>query len=64
MNGTPLTPSHGFPLRAIVPGWYGMAAIKWLQRIVVTERPFQGYYQTVDYGFWARTGTACARPDY
>ena len=56
MNGTPLTPAHGFPLRAIVPGWYGMAAIKWLQRIVVTERPFQGYYQTVDYGFWAKDG--------
>ena len=38
MNGEPLSPAHGFPLRAIVPGWYGMAAVKWLQRIVVTER--------------------------
>lgn len=57
MNGEPLTPSHGFPLRAVVPGWYGMAAIKWLQRIVVTERPFQGYYQTVDYAFWANDGS-------
>lgn len=55
MNGAPLTPSHGFPLRAVVPGWYGMAAIKWLQRIVVTERPFQGYYQTVDYAFWEKS---------
>ena len=54
MNGEPLTPSHGFPLRAIVPGWYGMAAVKWLQRIVVTDRPYNGYYQTVDYAFWQR----------
>ncbi len=54
MNGEPLPPSHGFPLRAIVPGWFGMAAVKWLQRIVVIEQPYNGYYQTVDYGFWAR----------
>ncbi len=54
MNGQPLTPPHGFPLRAIVPGWYGMAAVKWLQRIVVTDRPYNGYYQTVDYAFWQR----------
>ena len=57
MNGERLTPAHGFPLRAIVPGWYGMAAIKWLQRIVVTDRPFNGYYQTVDYAFWEKGGT-------
>ena len=54
MNGEPLTPSHGFPVRAIVPGWYGMAAVKWLQRVVVTDRPYNGYYQTVDYAFWQR----------
>jgi DMSO/TMAO reductase YedYZ molybdopterin-dependent catalytic subunit len=54
MNGETLTPAHGFPLRAIVPGWYGMAATKWLRRIVVTDRPFNGYYQTVDYAFWQR----------
>jgi DMSO/TMAO reductase YedYZ molybdopterin-dependent catalytic subunit len=54
MNGEPLTPAHGFPLRAVVPGWYGMAAVKWLQRIVVTDRPYNGYYQTVDYAFWQR----------
>ncbi len=54
MNGEPLTPAHGFPLRAIVPGWYGMAAVKWLQRIIVSERAFNGYYQTVDYAFWQR----------
>ncbi|MBA3651634.1 MAG: sulfite oxidase [Chthoniobacterales bacterium] len=54
MNGEPLSPSHGFPLRAIVPGWFGMAAVKWLQRIVVIEMPYNGYYQTVDYAFWQR----------
>ncbi len=52
MNGEPLTAAHGFPLRAIVPGWYGMAAVKWLRRIIVTEQPFPGYYQTVDYAYW------------
>jgi DMSO/TMAO reductase YedYZ molybdopterin-dependent catalytic subunit len=54
MNGRPLPAAHGFPLRAIVPGWYGMASIKWLQRIVVSEEPFHGYYQTVDYAYWQR----------
>ena len=57
MNGQPLAPAHGFPLRAIVPGWYGMAAIKWLERVVVTDRPFNGYYQTVDYAFWEKGDT-------
>ncbi|MDQ6808884.1 MAG: sulfite oxidase [Verrucomicrobiota bacterium] len=52
MNGEPLSPSHGFPLRAVVPGWFGMAAVKWLTRIVVTERAFAGYYQTIDYTYW------------
>jgi DMSO/TMAO reductase YedYZ molybdopterin-dependent catalytic subunit len=56
MNGAELPPQHGFPLRAIVPGWYAMASIKWLQRIIVTDRPFNGYYQTLDYAFWRRRG--------
>ena len=49
MNGDPLSPSHGYPVRAVVPGWYGMASVKWLSRIVVTEKPFFGYFQTLDY---------------
>ena len=56
MNDIDLPPEHGFPLRAIVPGWYAMASIKWLQRIIVTDRPFNGYYQTLDYAFWKRRG--------
>jgi DMSO/TMAO reductase YedYZ molybdopterin-dependent catalytic subunit len=54
MNGGELPPEHGFPVRVIVPGWYAMASIKWLQRIIVTEQPFTGYYQTMDYAFWKR----------
>ena len=41
-------------MRAIVPGWYAMASVKWLQRIIVTDRPFTGYYQTLDYAYWQR----------
>src|SRR5438034_2637098 len=56
MNGEDLPPEHGFPVRAIVPGWYAMASVKWLQRIIVTDRPFTGYYQTLDYAYWQRRG--------
>ena len=52
MNGQPLPESHGFPVRAIVPGWYGMASVKWLSRIVASATPFQGFFQTVDYAYW------------
>jgi len=54
MNGEELTPAHGYPVRAIVPGWYGMASIKWLKRIIVTDRPFDGYFQTFNYTQWTR----------
>jgi DMSO/TMAO reductase YedYZ molybdopterin-dependent catalytic subunit len=54
MNGKDLPPEHGFPVRAIVPGWFAMASVKWLQRIIVTDRPFTGYYQTMDYAYWER----------
>ena len=54
MNGEPLSAAHGFPLRAIVPGWYGMASVKWLQRLIVTDQAFNGYYQSVDYAYWKR----------
>ena len=54
MNGEELAPEHGFPLRAIVPGWYGMASVKWLDSIEVTDRPFHGYWQTAEYASWSR----------
>jgi DMSO/TMAO reductase YedYZ molybdopterin-dependent catalytic subunit len=54
MNGEDLTPYHGFPVRVVVAGWYGMASIKWLKRIVVTDRPYNGYFQTFAYTIWQR----------
>jgi len=56
MNGEKLSAPHGFPLRAIVPGWYAMASVKWLRRIVVTDKPFNGFYQSLDYSYWDRSG--------
>jgi DMSO/TMAO reductase YedYZ molybdopterin-dependent catalytic subunit len=52
MNGKPLPHAHGFPVRAVVPGWYGMASVKWLTRIVAVTQPYHGYFQTVDYAYW------------
>ena len=43
MNGEPLAPQHGYPLRLIVPGWYGMTSVKWLDRIEAIAQPFDGY---------------------
>jgi DMSO/TMAO reductase YedYZ molybdopterin-dependent catalytic subunit len=54
MNGEALAVNHGFPLRAVVGGWYGVASIKWLSRILVTERPFVGFEQSLDYSIWER----------
>lgn len=44
-NGQPLLPQHGFPLRLVVPGWYGMAHVKWLRTIEVVDHVFDGYQQ-------------------
>jgi len=49
IGDVPLPPQHGFPLRLVVPGWYGMANVKWLQRITVLDAPFEGYQQTRGY---------------
>lgn len=49
MNGSPLPADHGFPLRALVPGWYGMDSVKWLTRIELTSQPFEGYFQQKQY---------------
>ncbi|EEF58909.1 sulfite oxidase [Pedosphaera parvula] len=54
INDVDLPAEHGFPVRAIVPGWYAVASVKWLQRVIVIDRPFNGYYQTLDYAFWKR----------
>src|SRR6266566_377818 len=52
MNGRDLSQDHGYPVRAIVPGHYGMASVKWLTRIEAVREPFLGYWQTSDYGYW------------
>ena len=51
MNGMPLLPQHGFPLRLIVPGWYGMASVKWLNRIEALDEAFTGYQQVGTYRY-------------
>ena len=49
VSGVPLPPQHGFPLRLVVPGWYGMTNVKWLASIQVVEEPFGGYQQAAGY---------------
>ena len=49
MNGAPLLPQHGFPLRLIVPGWYGMANVKWLSSVTAIDYAFDGYQQDHSY---------------
>jgi DMSO/TMAO reductase YedYZ molybdopterin-dependent catalytic subunit len=51
MNGAPLAHWHGFPVRLVVPGWYGMASVKWLTRITAVAEPFTGYQQAHAYRF-------------
>lgn len=49
LNGQPLPPDQGFPLRLILPGWYGMTQIKWLGRIHVLDRRYEGQHMTRNY---------------
>ena len=56
MNGEPLPPQHGFPLRLVVPGWYGMQNVKWLTRITVLEEPFAGFQNSVAYRMYDEDG--------
>ena len=49
MNGEPLPPEHGGPVRLLVPGWYGMASVKWLTAIRALREPFQGHFQVERY---------------
>ena len=43
INGAPLPPQHGFPVRLLVPGWYGMTSVKWLRSITAVAAPFEGF---------------------
>jgi sulfite oxidase len=49
MNGDPLLPVHGAPVRVVVPGYIGARSVKWLERIEVRLRPWRGYFQHVVY---------------
>lgn len=49
MNGAPLPPEHGAPLRLVVPRWYGVASVKWLTRISAIDRRFDGFFQKDRY---------------
>jgi DMSO/TMAO reductase YedYZ molybdopterin-dependent catalytic subunit len=58
LNGEPLPPQHGFPLRLVMAGWYGMAHVKWL--ITALTEPFAGYQQAVGYRLYDADGVAGA----
>jgi DMSO/TMAO reductase YedYZ molybdopterin-dependent catalytic subunit len=62
MNGETLTPEHGYPLRLHVPGWYGMAAVKWLEEIRALPEPFEGFFQSEHYVYREEVGTPEAEP--
>jgi DMSO/TMAO reductase YedYZ molybdopterin-dependent catalytic subunit len=51
MNGAPLPPQHGYPLRLVVPGWFGMAQVKWLRDITLADTAFTGFQQAVAYRY-------------
>jgi DMSO/TMAO reductase YedYZ molybdopterin-dependent catalytic subunit len=55
MNGELLNEAHGSPVRLFVPGWYGVACVKWLKRIEVLDHRFRGYFQTTKYTIQRRT---------
>jgi sulfite oxidase len=57
MNGEPLSPVHGAPLRVVVPGYIGARSVKWVERIEVRSRPWQGYFQHVAYRLLPEDGT-------
>ncbi len=57
MNGEPLEPVHGAPLRVVVPGYIGARSVKWLQRVELRPEPWMGYYQHVVYRLVPADGT-------
>ncbi|MBT2683762.1 sulfite oxidase [Bacillus sp. ISL-37] len=57
-NGKPLSHKHGFPFRLIVPGWYAMASVKWLNEIILIKEKFTGPFQTNDYVYYYKNGTS------
>jgi DMSO/TMAO reductase YedYZ molybdopterin-dependent catalytic subunit len=62
MNGMPLPPEHGAPLRLVVPGWYGVASVKWLVRLRAITEPFRGFFQHDRYVYNGEPGLADGTP--
>ena len=62
MNGEPLSVDHGFPLRLVVPSWYGMASVKWLEKIAVSADKFSGFFQDEQYVYSEEQGTPEGEP--
>ena len=62
MNGEALSTEHGWPLHAIVPGWYAMASVKWLVRIRVLDHPFDGFFQKLRYILTEEGGDIASSP--
>ncbi len=63
MNGEPLPVQHGHPLRLVVPGWYGVASVKWLTQIEAVGQPFSGYFQAEKYWYeWNHAGGVAREP--
>lgn len=58
MNGSPLPMSHGYPIRLNVPGWYGMASVKWLDEVSLISEPFEGRFQSSSYVYSRRDGAS------
>ncbi len=61
MNGAPLTSVHGAPTRLVIPGWYGMANVKWVQRIDALLTPYDGYFQRQRYVYEDASGVSAVR---
>jgi DMSO/TMAO reductase YedYZ molybdopterin-dependent catalytic subunit len=62
MNDEPLLPQHGFPLRLVVPRWYGVASVKWLSSIHASATRFDGYFQRERYIYLKEHGTLHGEP--
>jgi DMSO/TMAO reductase YedYZ molybdopterin-dependent catalytic subunit len=63
MNGEAIPPHHGYPVRLIVPDWYGVASVKWLTEIELVDRGFEGYFQDDKYNYeWERNGQVEREP--
>jgi DMSO/TMAO reductase YedYZ molybdopterin-dependent catalytic subunit len=51
-NDQPIPFKHGYPLRLIVPQWYGMASVKWIKQVSIVDSPFKGPFQSIDYMYY------------